>query len=301
MGRERADELLRIGRQEPLRIPGDVRPAADRRAAVDQRHGTDEAGRHARIGRKDRDPIAGRRQRDERVRCAAFQQHARPDIRHLAGGLEPLARPEFAAQQQQRRLGQVGDLERRAAAQRMPGRQRGKHVHRIEHAAPEPRVVPRGGRKVYLAALEPAVQPDAAILDEVHFHAGITAPVAREEWRQQVLDHLRRGADPEYSGRPCLERARALGKGIGVGQQAAAAPEQVFALRGQLDAPADPVEQQHVELGFQRMDLTGQRRLAEIQASRRAREAAGVGNGREGAQLAEVHGFSDNKTALFLE
>ena len=89
----------------------------------------------------------------------------------------------------------------------------------------------------------------------MHFDAGVAAPVVREEIREQILDHLRGRANPEYSGLAGLERASALAERVGFRQQAAAAPEQIFAFRCQLDAPPDAVEQRHTQLAFQRVDL----------------------------------------------
>ena len=106
-----------------------------------------------------------------------------------------------------------------------------------------------------VAALEVYEQTSAAVLDEVDFHAGVAAPVADQEARQQVLDHLRRRADAKDPGLAGLERARPLAERVGFRQQAAAAPEQIFALRGQPNAATDPVEQRHAQLTLQGADL----------------------------------------------
>ncbi|HEY4819906.1 MAG TPA: hypothetical protein VIH62_03635 [Xanthobacteraceae bacterium] len=56
-----------------------------------------------------------------------------------------------------------------------------------------------------------------------------------------------------------------------------------------MHAAADPVEQRHAELGFERLYLPRQRRLAQMQAGSRAGDAAGVDNGRKRAQVLKVH------------
>jgi hypothetical protein len=132
-------------------------------------------------------------------------------------------------------------------------------------------------------------------------HAGMTSPISRQEIREQVLDHLWRGANPEDSGLAGLERASALAKGVGFCQQPPAAPEQVFALRCQLHAPPDPVKQRHAQLGLERVDLARERRLTHVQAGGRTGEAADICNGRESPQLAKIHNGYDNIFASIME
>jgi hypothetical protein len=57
-----------------------------------------------------------------------------------------------------------------------------------------------------------------------------------------------------------------------------------------LDAAADTVEQWHVELGLQRVDLPRRRWLRNVQSTGRTRYAAGFGDRHESAQVTEVHG-----------
>ena len=147
----------------------------------------------------------------------------------------------------------------------------------------------RHDRHVNLATLQASRQARAAVLDQMHLDAGMPSLVLRQEIDKQALDRLRRGADPEHSCLPGLERARPLAEQLDFGQQAPAAPKQVFALRRELNAATDPIEQRHSQLGFQRVDLPRERRLTQVQAGGRTRKAAGVGDGGEGAQMPEVH------------
>ena len=96
-------------------------------------------------------------------------------------------------------------------------------------------------------------------------------------------------------------QARALTERVGFRQQVTAAPEQVFTLRRELDAATDAVEQWHAQFGFQRMNLPGKRRLAQIHAIGTAGEAAGVGNADKGAQMTKVHAGHDNNFASIEE
>src|SRR5262249_58257921 len=102
-------------------------------------------------------------------------------------------------------------------------------------------------------------------------------------------DHLWRGTDPKYSGLARFEQTRAFTERVVFRQQVAAAPEQVFTLRRQLDAATDAVEQWHAQFGFQRVNLSGKRRLAQIHAIGSAGKAAGIGDADEGAQVAKIH------------
>jgi hypothetical protein len=133
------------------------------------------------------------------------------------------------------------------------------------------------------------MEPNTAVFDEVHLDAGMAAPILRQEAGEEILDHLRRCADPKDPGLSSLERPRALAERVRFSQQAAAAAQQIFAFRCQLHAATDPVEQRHAELGFERLYLPRQRRLAQVQAGSRAGDAAGVDNGRERAQVLKVH------------
>src|SRR5262249_58128755 len=100
----------------------------------------------------------------------------------------------------------------------------------------------------------------SAVLHEMELNRRVAAPVAGQKIRQHVLDHLWRGTDPKYSGLARFEQTRAFTERVGFRQQVAAAPEQVFTLRRQLDAATDAVEQWHAQFGFQRVNLSGKRR-----------------------------------------
>src|SRR5262245_61346136 len=147
----------------------------------------------------------------------------------------------------------------------------------------------RDDRQVDIAIFEPVWKTNNALFHEVHFHARVTPPVAGQEDRERTLDRLRRGSYAQDSCLPALKRPRALADEIGVLQEAPAAPQQILAFRGQLHAAADPIEQWHAELGFERLNLAGGGRLAQMQPSLGPRQASGIGDGDEGAKLAKVH------------
>jgi hypothetical protein len=89
----------------------------------------------------------------------------------------------------------------------------------------------------------------------VNLDAGVAPPVECQEARQDRLDRLGGGADPDHAGVPTLEGARPLAQRLGVGQQAAAPPEQILAFRRELHAPPDPIEELHAQRGLERPDL----------------------------------------------
>ena len=134
-----------------------------------------------------------------------------------------------------------------------------------------------------VAALEARCQPGAAVLDEVHLDAGVPPSIARKKAGEQGLHRLRGGADPEHPGLSPLEGPGPLAERVGVRQQSAGSPQEVFALRSELDATPDPVEEADVQLGLEGADLTRQRRLTQIQSGDRPAESAGVDDAHEGA------------------
>lgn len=65
--------------------------------------------------------------------------------------------------------------------------------------------------------------------------------------------------------------------------------QQALADAGELDAVALAVEQHHLVLALQRLDLGGQRGLAQAHGTRGGAEAAVLGNGEEGAEFGGGH------------
>jgi hypothetical protein len=222
------------------------------------------------------------------MRGRALQQHPWSYVRDVAGRIEPLARAERAVEQEQWLLGQVSDLQGATPAEPTLPRQHAEVVDGIEEPVPEA-IVGHDKGHVNITVFEPAQQAQPAIFDEVHLHAGMTASVLAQEPRERVLDGHRRRPDTEDSGVSALERASSRTEQLRVHQQSTALPEQVLTLRRQPETPADPVEEAHTQLGFQREDLARRRRLAHGQPSARPRYATGLGDAHERVEMAEVH------------
>jgi hypothetical protein len=123
----------------------------------------------------------------------------------------------------------------------------------------------------------------------VNLDTRVPASVVGEEGGQQSLDGLRRSADPEHARLSALERPCPLTDRIGVRQQPAAPPQQVFPLGRELNAAPAAIEQPDVQAGFQCLDLPAKSRLADVQPSGGPSEAASVDDGDERAQVSEVH------------
>ena len=103
------------------------------------------------------------------------------------------------AEAQQRFVGKLGHFEHGAAAQPVSLRQHGQNVHWIEQPAAEAILAGRHDGDVEIAAFKAARQAGSAVLYEMDVDAGVTLAVAGQEIREQILDHLRGGANPKHS------------------------------------------------------------------------------------------------------
>ena len=101
--------------------------------------------------------------------------------------------------------------------------------------------------------------------------------------------------------RPALPPQRGLHL-LGAFQQVTGMAEQRLAIVGQAEASRRTVEQAHLEMLFQRRDLTGHRRLAGVRLPRDSRERAGLGHPDKCAQSADqVHDFPTLRKDEFQE
>ena len=101
--------------------------------------------------------------------------------------------------------------------------------------------------------------------------------------------------------RPALPPQRGLHL-LGAFQQMTGMAEQRLAIVGQAEASRGTVEQAHLEMLFQRRDLTGHRRLAGVRLPRHRRERAGLGHPDKRAQSADqVHDFPTLRKDEFQE
>jgi hypothetical protein len=157
--------------------------------------------------------------------------------------------------QEQRLVCELGYLQHRAARQTVRGRERCDHVYWIKQPAFKAGRACRRQAEMNFAAVEPAKQACASLLDEMYLYTWVTAAIVHEERCKQVLDDLRRRAHPEYPGFAALQLASPLAEGLRFGQQASTALKQVLALGCQLHAATDPIEQEHAKIGLESVDL----------------------------------------------
>jgi hypothetical protein len=154
VGHKLLGEPLGVGSQESPGVPGDRQPSADGNAALDEWHGAHASGWDSHIGRNHRDAISDSGQRDERVRRATLEEHARLDVRELTGGVEPVARSEVAARQEERHIGQFDDLQRAAAGEPIRAGRDGQDVQRAEQTPVKSGVASRHEGQMNIAPLE---------------------------------------------------------------------------------------------------------------------------------------------------
>jgi hypothetical protein len=93
-------------------------------------------------------------------------------------------------------------------------------------------------------------------------------------------------AYPEHPGLTGLEGPRSLADRLNIDQEATAPLEQVLACGRQLDATPDQVKQSNTQFRLERMELSGNGRLAEINAASRPAQSSGIGNAHKGPQVA---------------
>src|SRR5215475_11063868 len=97
--RQFSHEMLRKGSQKPLRIPRDMCPPADRRAAMKEGNRANIVGWYTGVRRQDGYRIVGRCESNKGVWGCTLQEHARPYVRDVARGVEPFTRAEPALRQ----------------------------------------------------------------------------------------------------------------------------------------------------------------------------------------------------------
>jgi drug/metabolite transporter (DMT)-like permease len=78
-------------------------------------------------------------------------------------------------------------------------------------------------------------------------------------------------------------------EGLDLSQEATAEPKQALSFGGKFQAPTNAIKQRYPESGFERIDLSGSSRLAQIDLSDRPMDAALIDDRHEGPQLIDVY------------
>ncbi|HXW28510.1 MAG TPA: hypothetical protein VEK55_04025 [Xanthobacteraceae bacterium] len=167
------------------------------------------------------------------MRSTALKEHAWPNARNAACGLEPLTGSKFAAEKQKGFVCEFCDLDRAPAAQPVLIRNHRDAAHWIEQPNPKTVVIHRHESEVHIAELKTARHRDPSFLDQLNFDARVPAPITTEEIRKGIFNDLRRSRDADNARFTLFDRARLLVEGLDFCQQAAAKPKQGFALRGE--------------------------------------------------------------------
>src|SRR5712671_775126 len=169
------------------------------------------------------------------MRRTTFQDHTRFDTRDMTCSVEPTARCIIPSKQQKRLISQLGNFQHRLACQTMFRRDDRQHMTRPKEPPAEVLVTGCHKRQMNIATFQAFRDTGTAVLNEVDVHRGMSASITRQEIRKHVFNILRTAADAQCSGLTALESARALDKGFGFLQYPPAAPQQVLAIRGELD------------------------------------------------------------------
>jgi hypothetical protein len=147
----------------------------------------------------------------------------------------------------------------------------------------------RGEHQVDVTIIKPGIDASTALLDEMYLYVGMPAAELAHEGRENCLNVLRAAPHPQGTGQATLDCFGAVPQRVGLLQQTASTAYDFLTLSGQPEPAADPIEQWHVELSLQRLNLTRSCWLAQMEPTDGKGKAASVGDGDQGLQLAEIH------------
>src|SRR5690348_3457882 len=127
------------------------------------------------------------------MRVPALEQDPRLQARHAAGRVESPAKPETAFEQQQRKLGKVGDLDGAIGTKRRRGVASSQQLHRSQRKTAEVPFVQRDGMQQVLAEMDfPAFEHRqylaACTLGDLHLDPGISLRIPKQKLRQHTFE-----------------------------------------------------------------------------------------------------------------
>ncbi len=251
-------------------------------------------------GRQHRGQARIARGRQDRIDRVHLQYH----VRVLAGlaeeAVDELTRAEFRRQQHERQLGELAHRQRFAAGLRTFG---ADHQHQLllEQRLCHDLIVVAGGighRHVELGIDQLALHVQARHQPRDDVHTGVAQRELRHDRRQH---RMREGMEHRHAQRAAHQTFQ-FGDGecarVDLLQDALAIGLEQPAGVGELDFLGATVEQHGADHLLQLLDLVRKRRLRDVQAFGRAREAARVGDGEKIAQMAQLHGSEDTWSRL---
>jgi hypothetical protein len=190
-------------------MPADRQPPPDGAATLGQRHTTDAlvSNRHGRGNHCDAVALGG--QGNNGLGGAAFQENARPDVRDVAGRVQPLTAHERPVEHQQWLLRQLGDIHRATATEPVVPRRHPNGIDGEQGPLPKGLIDDNRQHQLNVAIAEPGRQAIATVFHEMDLDAWVTLPVRAEEWRKGTLDNLRRGPHAKDPRLALFQRVRA--------------------------------------------------------------------------------------------
>ncbi len=185
------------------------------------------------------------------------------------------ARPRHRAQARERVVGGRGQQELVPLQQRL--------------AQCRTRAVRPGERDVDRAVLQPLQQAGRVRLLEVQTDRRMRAVEGADRRRHRRGQRGRDQPDAQLGRAPAGQRAGRLAGALGRAQRVQRLGQEGRARLRQRHAARRALEEPHAQLVLERTDLRAERRLRDPQLARGLREARGAGDGREVAQVAELH------------
>jgi hypothetical protein len=102
-------------------------------------------------------------------------------------------------------------------------------VDRVKQPVSEA-IVGHHKRQMHVAMLKAARQAQSAVFHKMHFDTAMAQLVPAKEYRKGIFNHHRCCSDTQNSSVPAFERPRASIEEIGLHEELAALPKQIFTL-----------------------------------------------------------------------
>ncbi len=238
------------------------------------------------------DAHAGADHGKEAGEMAAFEDDTGVEAGSIAGGDGGVAEAVAVAEEEEWIAAEVGELQSRATGELVFFRERGEKAFGEERMGFEFVAADGKGQdgEVDGTGAETIEKNRSDFLGDGEMDFGKFAGEGGEARGKPIGSDGGYGADDDGAG----FGVEALGEFVlGAGEfveDGARAREKRFAEIGEADGAAEAVEEAAAKLGFELLDLLGERRLRHVAFFGGAREGAGVGDGGEVAELVEFHG-----------
>ena len=119
-----------------------------------------------------------------------------------------------------------------------------------------------------------------------------------QRFRQEPQVRRDRKPDGDGADRVAAQLLELVPGALHVVEDGGGAPHERLAERRRHHAPGAALEQRRAELAFELGEAPRKRRLGDAEVARRGAQAAAFGDGRDGAELGELHGVDPSDTEL---